>query len=267
MELSHALTTMSVALQAFRVQSQEQVASLEEANLALVSTQEDLVKSEKLATIGRLAAGIAHEVGNPLAAVVGYVDLLSQGLSDAALEEEILERCGVELERIQRIIGDLLEYARPQDLPFEPVAVNELLETAISRVRLMPAFQGLALSVSCQSELPNVVIQKEKVDQVLLNLLINASDALSGKGSIQLEAKLQDEWVAVYCLDDGPGFEPTSFDQLFDPFFTTKPPGAGTGLGLAISLRIAQTQSGKLEAGNRDKGGAWVCLKLPSETA
>jgi signal transduction histidine kinase len=267
MELSQALTTMSVALEAFRTQSQEQVASLEEANLALLSTQEDLVKSEKLATVGRLAAGIAHEVGNPLAAVVGYVDLLSQGLSDAVLEKEILNRCGAELERIQRIIADLLEYARPPDLPFESVPVKDLLETAISRVRLMPAFQGLSLSVSIQTELPNVLIQKEKVNQVLLNLLINASDALGGEGSIQLEADLQGEWVALYCLDDGPGFEPTSLDQLFDPFFTAKPPGAGTGLGLAISLRIAQTQSGQLEAGNRKEGGAWVCLKLPSETA
>jgi two-component system NtrC family sensor kinase len=263
MELSQALTSMSVALSTFRVQSQEQVASLEQANLALVSTQADLVQSEKLATVGRLASGIAHEVGNPLAAVVGYVELLSQGLSDKDLEGEILQRCGAELDRIQRIIGDLLEYARLEDLEFESVSVGELLEKAISRVRLLPDFGGLELSLMVQDDLPNVWIQREKVNQVLLNLLINSADALGGSGGIQLEAGLDAEWVAIRCLDTGPGFEKENLDRLFDPFFTTKAPGAGTGLGLAISQRIAQAQAGKLTAGNRKQGGAWVCLQLP----
>jgi C4-dicarboxylate-specific signal transduction histidine kinase len=263
MELSQALTTMSTALAKFRIQSQGQVTSLEQANIELLAMQADLVQSEKLASVGRLAAGIAHEVGNPLAAVVGYVDLLSQGLSDPELEAEILVRCGAELDRIRGIIGDLLDYARPEDLPFQPVEVESLVSEALARVDLMPSFQGVALKMSVADALPTVRIQREKVDQVLLNLMLNAADVLGGSGSIELVAIADEDFISIHCLDSGPGFDLSVLDQLFEPFFTTKQPGAGTGLGLAISLRIAKSQSGSLEAGNRDVGGAWVCLRLP----
>jgi signal transduction histidine kinase len=267
MELSQTLTSMSTALAEFRLQSQEQVASLEQVNTELVAMQADLVQSEKLASVGRLAAGIAHEVGNPLAAVVGYVDLLAQGLSDPELEAEILARCGAELDRIRGIIGDLLEYARPEDLPFQPVEVENLVSEALERVKLMPAFQGIELKMSLADALPDVRIQREKVDQVLLNLMFNAADILDGSGSIELVAVTDGEFVSISCFDSGPGFSATVLEQLFEPFFTTKQPGGGTGLGLAISLRIAQSQGGSLEAGNRDIGGACVCLKLPVDKA
>jgi signal transduction histidine kinase len=263
MELSSALSSMSSSLERFRSQSEEQVASLEEANRELKEVQQELIDSEKLASVGRLAAGIAHEVGNPLAAVMGYVELLQEGLKDPEMEKDIVHRCRVELERIRQIISDLLDYSRPEALSFAPESVDALLEEAMARVRVLPQFQGIQMEVRLEEDLPQVQIQRSKVHQVLLNLLMNAADAMQGKGVISLEASASDGGVSIRCLDSGPGFEEENLGRLFDPFFSTKEPGAGTGLGLAVSLSIAKSQSGTLRAGNREEGGAWVCLELP----
>jgi len=262
-ELSGALSTMSASLAAFRERSEQQLQSLEEANRNLRGVQQDLINSEKLASVGRLAAGIAHELGNPLAAVMGYVELLQQGLDEPELEADIVRRCRAELERIQNIIGDLLDYARPDQTPFAAEEVESMLKEAAERVRVLPQFQAIQIRIELDEGLPEVYIQREKIHQVLLNVLTNAADAMQGRGVIRLQASQENELVSVVCLDEGPGLNEEVLGRLFDPFYTTKEPGKGTGLGLAISHRIVRSQSGELSAGNQEKGGAWVKVQIP----
>ena len=262
-ELAGALTTLSTSLRSYRENSQNQLDELEAANEELKSVQDELVRTEKLAGIGRLAAGIAHEVGNPLAAVVGYVDILIDGVDDEELKAEVMERSRRELQRIQSIIGDLLDYARPDELPFEAVEVRELLEEAKKRVKLMSKFTEVAITLRLSDSLPPIWIQRERVHQVLLNLMLNSVDALQGAGEISLGAHPVDGGVELSCRDTGPGIQPENIGKVFDPFFTTKEPGGGTGLGLAISHRIANSQKGELRAENHVDGGAVFRLRLP----
>jgi signal transduction histidine kinase len=262
-DLATSLNTMSLSLEQYRSRTAEQVERLETANERLQRVQDELVRSEKLASVGRLAAGLAHEVGNPLAAVIGYTELLAQGLEDQEVERDLLARSQRELERIRGILGDLLDYARPGTGETVDVNVRLLLEEAVRRVGVSPGTRDVAVTVEVRGDLPAVRVEPDKIQQVLLNLLLNAGAAMGGRGSIRLGAQLVQDEVIIWCEDDGPGFDPADLPHVFDPFFTTKEPGEGTGLGLAISLRIVEEQGGWIRAENTESGGACVQFGLP----
>ena len=266
-ELATALNTMSVSLQRYRTSTAEQVEELEKANEQLSRVQQELLRSEKLASIGRLAAGLAHEVGNPLAAVLGYTELLEQGLGDPVLEKDLLERSGRELQRIQGILRELLDFARPGS--GEPVLVHlqSVVEEALGMARVTPGLRDVDIVMEIPPDLPEVFVEPDKIHQVVLNLVLNAAAALQGAGRIELSATAKDEEVVVTCRDDGPGFLVEALPHVFDPFFTTKEPGEGTGLGLAISLRIVEEQGGWIRAENSEGGGALVIFGLPVSTS
>lgn len=260
-QLAGALNVLSVSLASYRERTASQVESLEQANEELRQVQEELVRSEKLAGVGRLAAGIAHEVGNPLAAVLGYMELLDTGVGDDALERELIGRARIEVDRIHIIIRQLLDYARPGEGERTHVTPRALLEEAVATVRPQPAFKDITLHIEASDSLPVVHVEEDKLHQVLINLLLNAADALGGKGTITLGARLQGNELCLSCQDDGPGFERDVLSKVFEPFFTTKEPGAGTGLGLAMCLRIVEGQGGWIRAENRD--GARLTVGLP----
>jgi len=265
-ELSQALTTMSLSLGAYRERTAEQVRSLEEANAQLTRIQEELIRSEKLASVGRLAAGIAHELGNPLAAVAGYTELLASDLEDPTLEADLLARSGRELERMQVIIRDLLDFARPGRGTTSPALPGVLVDEALGTVRHQPSFRHVALVREVPPAMPEIVVEPERVQQVLVNLLINAGDAMGGEGRVAISALPAEEGgVVITVHDSGPGFTPDDLPKVFDPFFTTKPPGAGTGLGLSICQRIVDGMGGTIRAGNHPEGGAVVTVTLPAE--
>jgi len=266
-DLSAALNTMSSSLQTYRGSTAQQLRSLEEANQELHRVQEELVHSEKLASVGRLAAGIAHEVGNPLSAVLGYVSLLDSGLDDPELEADLMGRTAKELERIQRIIRELLDYARPGTGLAIAVSPQSLLEEAADTVRPQPAFRGLDICVEAVGDLPELEVEPEKVHQVLVNLLLNAAHVLSEGGRVTLWAAARGAEVVFGCWDDGPGFDEADIPKVFDPFFTNKPPGEGTGLGLATSQRILDGLGGWIRAANHPEGGAEVTFGLPVKGA
>ncbi len=262
-DLASSLNTMSMSLSQYRSRTADQVERLETANERLQRVQDELVRSEKLASVGRLAAGLAHEVGNPLAAVIGYTELLAQGLDDAEVEEDLLARSQRELERIRAILADLLDYARPGTQETVDADVRMLLEEAVRRVGVSPGTRDVEVSVEVEDDLPPVRVEPDKIQQVLLNLLLNAGAAMGGEGRIRLAAQLVKGQVVIRCEDNGPGFGPTDLPHVFDPFFTTKEPGEGTGLGLAISLRIVEEQGGWIRAENSEGGGACVQFGLP----
>ena len=262
-ELSSALNTMSSSLQRYRGATAEQLRSLEEANVQLQQVQEELIRSEKLASVGRLAAGIAHEVGNPLSAVLGYVSLLESGLEDPELERDLMNRTTGELERIQRIIRELLDYARPGTGLAVAVDPTSLLEDAADTVRPQAGFKEVEVRVETREGVVAVSVEPDKVHQVLVNLLLNAAHATDGQGVITLWAEGRGEEIVLGCWDTGPGFPLEDLGKVFEPFFTTKDPGEGTGLGLATSQRIVEGLGGWMRAVNHAEGGAEVTFSLP----
>lgn len=267
LELTSALNTMSASLKAYRERTLQQVADLEAANEELRQAQEALVRSEKLAGVGRLAAGLAHEVGNPLSAVLGYVELLGQDLDDPATEADLVERSQRELARIHRIIRQLLDYARVGTGEAEDVDVSAALAQAAETVRAQPGLRHRTLVVEAEEGLPPVHMERDKLHQVLVNLLVNAAHAMGEgeAGRVRLVARGTPAGnVEIRCEDEGPGFSEVALDRALEPFFTTKDVGQGTGLGLATCLQVVEQAGGTLVLGNREEGGACVRIRLPS---
>ncbi len=258
-ELAGALRRMGVALDEYRRRTADQLASLERANDELRRAQEALVRSEKLAGVGRLAAGLAHELGNPLAAVRGYLELVVS--SPEADNDELLRRTQTEVERMHRLLRNLLDYARGEGSAPGPVRVQELLAEARTTVEHQAGFRGVEVTARADGGL---VLRGEaaKLHQVLVNLLLNA--AAAGATHIDMEATAAADGVHLRVRDDGHGISPEHRTRLFEPFFSTRPPGEGTGLGLAIALRIVEQCGGRIEVESRPGAGATFTLVLPA---
>ena len=250
-DLARALNSMARDLERFRDGTAAQVASLEAANDALRAAQEALIRSEKLASVGRLGAGLAHELGNPLTAVRGYLDLLTSGVADAPLRAELTSRAAAEVERMHALLRAMLDFSRESTRTVAELPVGELLQEAVRTVRLQSAFRETVLEVELVGE-PVARVESARIHQVLVNLLLNAADA--GARRIRLSATMAAGMVVVRCEDDGAGITPEDLPRVFEPFFTTRAPGSGTGLGLAVSWRIIEQH-----------GGTFTVSSVPSE--
>lgn len=269
-DLVQALNEMARSLAAYRESTTDQVHRLEEANKALARAQDQVIQAARLAGVGRLAAGIAHEVGNPLAAVVGFVDILRNNPEDTALVRDLLERVQKETTRIHGILRELLDVARPGPGVVVDCSVEDILREAVELMRHQPSFRGLDVTLRCASAVPRVRVDPEKLHQVLVNLLINAADAAGEGGHIHVLVECKEPpqageggMVRVVVSDDGPGFPQEVLSRVFEPFVTTKEPGRGIGLGLATSLAIVQRFGGSISVGNQAGGGACVTVELP----
>lgn len=264
-ELARAFNRMSEALEERELRIANQLLDLKRSNERLQHTQSQLVESEKLAGIGRLAAGIAHEMGNPLGAITGYVSLVlgSDALSDE--DRKALEGLAREAGRLDRIIRELLDYARPSENRAEPVDVHSVVSDAVSMMSSQPTFKRVDIAVTAEEDLPQVEVDPHRLQQVLVNLLANAGDALGGEGKVEvlLRAGASGD-VEIAVTDSGPGLDDEALEELFEPFFTTKERGEGTGLGLAICRRIVTEAGGRITASNAPQGGARFLVRLPA---
>ncbi len=253
--------------------SNDELARLSEAfnrmTASLREQRDHLLAQEKLATVGRLAAGVAHEVGNPLAAVLGYAEMLLSDEPEGVESErrDMLERIRKETERIRGIIADLLDYSRPVAGAVEPVRLGEAVDNAVALVRPQTRFRGVTVDNQVPAELPAAAASTSRIIQVLLNLFLNAADAMGGEGRITVEASAPEGLVLLTVRDSGPGIPFADRAKVFDPFFTTKEPGKGTGLGLAICRSIVQAYGGDLTLGKIDGAGASFVVRLPRFTA
>jgi signal transduction histidine kinase len=233
----------------------------------LSETRDQLVRSEKLASVGRLSAGIAHEIGNPLAAITGLVELLQMGGLSPSEHDEFLARIRGETERIHRIIRELLDYSRTRPSDSTALAYGNLAEVIDEAVKLIAPQKDLrqvTIERRIHDEQPLVRAPAHELTQIVLNLLLNATDAVAGEGSILIELKREDGNVLLSISDSGPGIPEAVLGRIFDPFFTTKPPGKGTGLGLAVCLSLVERFEGKLWAENTKNSGARFNLSLPA---
>ncbi|HEX9305910.1 MAG TPA: ATP-binding protein [Anaeromyxobacter sp.] len=270
-----AFERVAAALAEERGRLAEKVTELERANAALVHARESLLRAERLATLGRLASGVAHEVGNPLGAITGYAELArdrlkaldamrAQGQPESPRQEadDFLARIGDEALRIDRLVRDLLDLARPAEPAAGTTELAAPLEAALRLARVQPRFRSVAVEVALPPTLPRVVADERRLSQVFLNLLLNAADAMGGAGRVSVGAALDGGAVVVSVADSGPGIAASDLPRVFEPFFTTKAGGQGTGLGLAISQGIVESFGGELSAANGAAGGAVLTLRL-----
>ena len=268
--LAATFNEMAALLREDRAALQDRLEELERTTAELTTAQEQLVRSARLAAVGRLSAGVAHEIGNPLAAIRGLLDLMQTGDLDPAEEKEFVARIQGEAERIHHTIRDLLDFSRN-----EPALVGriessaDLSEVVLDTIKLVDRqtrFRDIDLALSLDDELPRVRGDHERLRQLLLNLLFNAADALGGKGRVEVRAANGQGVVQLIVTDDGPGIDHDILEQMFDPFVTTKAPGQGTGLGLAVCHTIVEGLGGSIEASNREQGGAAFEVRLPAAT-
>jgi C4-dicarboxylate-specific signal transduction histidine kinase len=266
--LARTFNRMAVLLKAEREALTQRLAELERTTRELQRTQRQLIHGEKLASVGRLAAGVAHEIGNPLTAISGLIELLRGGDLSPAQQAEFLQRIAAETDRIHGIIRELLDFARHDGPRAELESRCELrlaIEDAVNLVRPQKESREVQITVNVRPDLGEVTGSRARLTQVVLNLLLNAVDALAGRGHIAINADLlADAGIAVLRVsDDGPGIAPEIAQHLFEPFSTTKPAGKGTGLGLAVTHTIVEALGGSISAGNGEAAGAWFEVRLP----
>jgi two-component system NtrC family sensor kinase len=259
--LSVSFNAMSDDLRKERAALTARLAELEQTTRELRAAQASLVRSEKLASVGRLSAGIAHEIGNPLTSILGLVELLRGGGLEPDEQAEFLKRIQGETERIHRIIRDLLDFARANPetaADHGETDLKDVVDRAVTLVAPQKDLRRITIERRIPEDLPKVRGTEDRWTQVLLNLLLNAADAIEGEGtiSIALEHDEEDRSVLLSVADTGPGIAKEVRDRLFEPFVTTKPPGSGTGLGLAVCLTLVEDLGGTLEAGDAPGGGA-----------
>jgi C4-dicarboxylate-specific signal transduction histidine kinase len=261
-----AFERLAAALAVERRRLADKVVELEGANRDLADARESWLRSERLATVGRLAAGVAHEVGNPLGAIAGYAELARDRLRAGKASEaaDFLERIAAETGRIDAIVRDLLDLARPARLDLGPVDVASALEDALRLARVQDRFRRVAVTVDVPPELPPVLADARRLGQVFLNVFLNAGDAMGGAGEVRVEARREaaGSGVEVRIADRGAGIRPEDLPHLFDPFFTTKGPGQGTGLGLAVCHAAMESFGGAIVAEAAPAGGAVFRLTL-----
>jgi hypothetical protein len=263
--------------------------------------QAQLVRVEKLASIGRLAASVAHEIGNPLGAILGQVHQLRARLRDRAESLEVLGALERESARIERIVRGLLDYARARPPAPAPVAIDDVVRSSVALLRSQGLFAGVDVSLELPDEPLFVSGDRHDLEQLFVNLLVNAVDAMNGRGRlvVRLEraarftlrepatrrtadssqdviehppSRRAQRWLAghdaieiakIIVADSGPGVPREIAERIFDPFFTTKPSGKGTGLGLAIVSRIVENFHGTIWVTTAREGGAAFHVLFP----
>ncbi len=269
--LGQSLRTMTERLIAEEDKLRSKIDEVERATERLKEAQARLVRSERLASVGRLAAGLAHEIGNPIAALIGLEDLLLEGGLSADEQKDFLTRMRKETERIHRILRDLLAFARPSSGSEEEVDSPGEVEAAVYDVAALvapqKAMKEIELELDVHPDLPLVPLSREHLIQVLLNLVLNAADALGPGGRVRIGARPCERGVLVSVEDDGPGVATEVQGRLFEPFVTTKEVGKGTGLGLAVCRGLVEAAGGNITLDLAHHPGARFVIELPGKNA
>jgi signal transduction histidine kinase len=229
------------------------------------------VRAERLATLGELAAGVVHELNNPLTSITVYAEYLVRKLESQGAEQpdlEKLRRIGASAQRILRFSRDLVQYARPSGRDVEPVDLAAVVRQSVSICEHLVERGGISLAVEVDPELPVVQAVSGQLEQVLINLITNAVHAVEnangagGRVLVRAQSESQSA-VLIEVADSGPGVADEDRDRIFEPFFTTKSDGKGTGLGLPIVRNIVDQHRGEISVARSDLGGAAFRVVLP----
>ncbi len=213
----------------------------------LLSAQKQIHQAEKLASVGRLASGVAHEINNPLNGIKNCIYVLEKHADDPAQREKYLPLINEGLNQIETIVRKLLNFARQESAQFRQVQLNKEIELVLSLLEYRLNEKQIELHLSLLPDLPPIKADAQLIQEVLMNLLINALDAVAQGGHISIETRLPEAGRVLLVLsDNGCGIPTEALDHIFDPFFTTKEEGKGTGLGLSVSLGIIEAHNGTI---------------------
>jgi signal transduction histidine kinase len=245
----------------------------------LKDTQARLLQAAKLESVGRLAAGVAHEVKNPLAILQMGLDFVRPDVETKEPCRETIDDMQNAIDRASSIIQGLLDFSREEKLVLEPVDLNQVIQRSLQLVKHELSRQGVEARTELADSLPKIDGDSDKLQQVFINLFMNALHAIKGKGVLTVSSSVEpgkslptssatdqpafpggDKVIVIQVMDSGPGIPEDKLDKLFDPFFTTKPVGEGTGLGLSITHNIVELHHGLIRFSNRPEGGACATL-------
>lgn len=237
------------------VQLKKTCQDLESSNAQLASTQEALVQSEKLASMGQLAAGIAHEVNNPLGTVLMLAHTLLEELGPDGKYKEDLSLMASEAERCRKIVSGLLQFARKNKIEAKTTNVRSLIERTIRALRVS---ERVTVRIACQDDKLRAEFDQDQIAQVLTNLINNAVDAMPNGGTLTISSEAKDDLLYLRVSDTGVGIPPENRKKIFEPFFTTKGTGKGTGLGLSVTYGIVKMHMGdiRVESNANPRAGA-----------
>ena len=259
-----------------RIESQDEIGQLsrsfnemaDELNVresSLKKAQLALVQSEKMAAVGTLSAGLAHEVKNPLSAVLGYAQLAKRKLAQPEALEKHLDIIEHETRRCNEIIGNLMQFSRAEKGEFHEVSINAVIEKSIGIVDHQLSLNGVTIERNLAEDLPPILGIANQLQQVLMNLSINAQQAMGEDGgTVSFKSEVESETVLITVDDTGPGIPDDVAANIFEPFFTTKEAGEGTGLGLSVTYGIIQEHDGDIRVMRNPNGGARFEIRLPT---
>jgi len=228
--------------------------------------QEEVMKSERLAMIGQLAAGVAHEINNPLGSILLFNRLVLKKCAEGTLMHQNLERVEREVKRCQNIVQGLLEFARQRETNAEIANLNVLLDKTVALFENQPMFHNVEL-VRQYQDLPGVIVDPAQIQQVFVNIIMNALHAIEEKGKLTITSRFLKEadTIEIGFADTGCGMTKEVLDRIFEPFYTTKGVGDGTGLGLSISYGIIQKHGGSINVSSRKGEGSLFVITLPRQ--
>lgn len=269
-KLSGALESMLQRIETDRKKLRDTVSILQTANEQLQKTQQEMVRTEKLASVGRLASGLAHEIGNPLGIILGYLGLLQQQQLSGKERKSFVANAEHELQRISRLVYQLKELARnPNPSEKQYVSMHEVIGNILSMLQPQSMMEHINVIMELNADHDVVSCNKDQIRQVLLNCILNSVDALEqkkGEDNATLSVSTQNVdggIVQIKIEDNGSGIDKSDLQNVFDPFFTTKEPGKGTGLGLSVSHAIIEDMEGTIAITSNGRQGTIVTIHVP----
>jgi signal transduction histidine kinase len=228
--------------------------------------QEQLLQSRKIAAIGTLTSGIAHELNNPINNIVLTAETLKEDFSQLDQEEAqgLIHDILIQADRASEIVKGLLDFSRSERPEFEPLAISRVIDETLKLVRNQVMLSGIQVEKKTPPEMPLISGDRKSLQQVFLNLFINAIQAMPDGGSLQIKVQTEDsQWLKIEIGDTGVGIEPEHLPRIFDPFYTTKEVGRGTGLGLSVTYGIIEKHGGHIEAHSQKGQGTIFAITLP----
>ncbi len=265
--LATAFNDMSESLSVSRTELTDKNRALIQANDDLRRVQEQLLRSERLAAIGQLAAGVSHEIDNPVGIILGYAELLRADLGEDDDRRQDVDAIIAECRRCRRITGGLLGLARSGPVSRELVNLEVLVDGTVRSLRPQKLFKEVVTEISVARPLPLILGDPDQIRQVLVNLMLNAAQAMEGVGRMTLALGREGQQVVLYVGDSGPGIPEIVQPRVFDPFFSTKGAGEGTGLGLSVCRKLMEDQGGEISVEQSLGGGARFRLAFPQAEA
>jgi len=230
----------------------------------LYETQAQVMHQEKLAGIGQLAAGVAHEIGNPLTAIDSMTQLLALESDDPGVRDKV-QTIQRQVDRISNIVHNMADLSRPLSFVESAVNVNNVIRSVLGLVRYDARFRNIEIPADLDEELPGVKTVEDRLFGVFLNIVLNAADAMPDGGKLEIESRRDGVGIVAQFRDNGSGIAPDDMEKIFDAYFTTKEPGKGTGLGLSVCRSFIRSIGGDIDATSEPRRGTTFTVRIPAE--